>query len=150
MNAEHEARMNDVVWIAGIGALGAAVNAWVSDNSIPMPVVIKRAGVRIMRPGLIVSVLVGAMAAAAVLAPVAMSASLSGVVPLVPAAIAISVLSARCLSNEVDKRLLRAAVKYAATSPAAHPDTIEAMTSASPYALFTIAHEKLPVPRTPR
>jgi hypothetical protein len=76
--------------------------------------------------------------------------SSKGVVPLLPAAIAIGLLSARCLSNEADKRLLRSSVRYAATSPAVHPDSVEEIASAPPSRLFTIAKEMLPAPRAPR
>jgi hypothetical protein len=53
-------------------------------------------------------------------------------------------VSARWVTNEVDKLVLRKAVFKAASAPAAHPDTVDQMALAPPYALYTLADRLLP------
>jgi len=56
----------------------------------------------------------------------------------------ISFVSARWVTNEVDKLVLRKAVFKAASAPAAHPDTVDQMALAPPYTLYTLAERLQP------
>lgn len=53
-------------------------------------------------------------------------------------------LVARVLGSEVDKRLLRHALKNAISSPAAHPDMARAIDRATPYDVYRLALELVP------
>ena len=106
------------------GCVGGAVNALLSDNGFVLPRPETTSGMRIVRPGFLGNMLVGGVAAAiswGLYGPFAASFIAGGPVPLpgAPAigvtlsalvgAALIGVAGARWLSNEVDKRLLRAA-----------------------------------------
>jgi hypothetical protein len=54
-------------------------------------------------------------------------------------AIMVGVLGSRWLTNESDKRLLRLAILKASTTPAAHPDTVQAIEVAPPHVVLALA-----------
>jgi hypothetical protein len=56
----------------------------------------------------------------------------------------IAFVSARWVTNEVDKLLLRKAVFKAASAPAAHPDVVGEMEVAPPYILYDLTDRLLP------
>jgi hypothetical protein len=53
-------------------------------------------------------------------------------------------VTARVLTSEVDKVLLRLAVRSAAAAPAAHPEIAEAIDHAPPYAVYKMAVDLAP------
>ena len=53
-------------------------------------------------------------------------------------------ITVRWLTAEGDRVILRQAVHIAATAPAAHPDTVRAMTKASPDAIYEVVMELIP------
>lgn len=140
---------SEVIWImvsvALAGAVGGAVNALMSDNGFVLPSRVEVAdGASVIKPGYLGNMLIGAIAALvswglygsmgsynllgpsnANVVPVSLSiASLFG-------ALLIGVGGARWLTNEVDKKLLRAAASEAADkSPS--PDASRALSMATP------------------
>jgi hypothetical protein len=58
-------------------------------------------------------------------------------------------LTCRAVSNELDKALLRSAVRSAAVAPAAHPDVAKALERVPPYAVYELANTLAPRYRLP-
>jgi hypothetical protein len=54
--------------------------------------------------------------------------------------------TARLVTNEADKRLLHEAVCKASAAPAAPPDTVRAMETAQPWAIYLTTDALLPPP----
>lgn len=132
--------------IFGAGVLGGIVNAFMSDNGFVFPKVTGG----IVQPGGIGNAFIGGIAAvvswglygpfagAAILPSTAHPAG-SLVLSALVGAILVGISGARWLSNEADKRLLRAAgIEAAKQAPDA--SVVAAMTTASPAAAFRAAH----------
>lgn len=137
-------------WIAVAGAFGGALNAYLTDNRRVLPTkVLLGANGAVIRPGLLVSALIGGFTGGAAFAAFAGPAS-SPVGSSAPVRSALVVglllgaLAARWISNETDKRLLRAAACHAASAPAAHPDTVSEMEDAPPHRVFETAARLVP------
>jgi len=132
-------------WLVLAGATGGILNALLSDNVFLLPHFVSIGKRRIVRPGLLVNVAVGGLAifsAFRALEDVSCSPPImSGgrLLAAVLGAVIMGALSARWVTDEADKRFLRAAVRVASTAPAAHPDTVRAMEVAPPYVVYVTA-----------
>ena len=137
---------------AVIGGLGGALNAVLSDHTrlFPSVVTLTPGGTRVIRIGIAGNILTGAVVTVCLFWAMQTAGStlnangslgflLLGLIDLF-----ISFVSARWVTNEVDKLVLRKAVFKAASAPAAHPDTVDQMAVAPPYALYTLADRLLP------
>jgi len=146
--------MTPLTWFVAfvIGGAGGALNAVLSDHARLWPSVITLlpGGTRVVRIGIVGNILTGAAAIVSLfLAMKAAGSTLSatstiGLALLGFSTLFISFVSARWVTNEVDKLMLRNAVFKAASAPAAHPDTVGQMELAAPYALYTLADRLLP------
>jgi hypothetical protein len=143
------------VWIAlliicAAGAFGGLINALVTDNGFFLPCEQHTNGTMIVRPGFLGNVLTGIAAAVASWGlygsfgsielfhplPATTSFTLASVV----GAMLIGIGGARWLTNEVDKRLLRAAAAEAAAAPAS-TNSAQQMVAASPANVLDIAQK---------
>ena len=141
-------------WVLLGGGLGGAVNAVLSNNVSLLPALTLdrhgAAGTRVVRVGSLASTAAGAVAAAGVLwalrgllnLDVTLDSQVVG--PLLASSLFVGFVSARGLTNEADKALLRVAVRNAASSPAAHPEIAEAIDHASPYTVYQLALDLVP------
>lgn len=134
-----------LVWITGAGAAGGVVNAVATKNLNLLPSRLANGGgPSLFRPGLVVNIVSGAVVSAATFwtfagldgagPPTAGGVLLGIVVGLV-----VGSLGARSVTDESDKRLLRAAACKAAASPAADPATVRKMELAPPHAVLKTA-----------
>jgi hypothetical protein len=141
-------------WVLLGGGIGGAVNALLSNNLSLLPALtLDRhgpTGTRVVRVGSLASSTVGAAAAAGVfwalrgLVDLDVALSSQVVLPLLVSSFFVGFVSARGLTSEADKALLRLAVRNAATSPAAHPQIAEAIEHAPPYAVYKLALDLVP------
>ena len=135
-------------WVLGVGVMGGLVNAALTHNLNVWPRFIKSGANRqIARPGLAINLVTsgaGALAAFLALALEGCAVDVRTVGPGTLVAVLLGLLSARCLTDHIDKRLLREAACRACEAPAAHPDTVRAIQKAPPYAVFTAADELMP------
>jgi hypothetical protein len=135
--------------ILGAGAVGGIGNAMITDNGFPLPQWKQVDGAKILRPGVLGNVLLGALGALVswgLLSSVstliifsgnqAMSADLT-VGTLIGAIIA-GLGGARVLTSEVDKNLLKAAASEAAMATPS-PEKAKAIANSSPAAALDIA-----------
>jgi len=146
--------MASVSWVVALvmGGAGGALNALLSDPArlFPSVVTLSPGGTRVVRLGIVGNILTGAAVAvglywAARGAGATLSASGGfGLALLGGCDLFIAFVSARWVTNEVDKRVLRKAVFKAASAPAAHPDMVGEMEYAPPYTLYTLADRLLP------
>jgi hypothetical protein len=132
------------------GAVGGVVNALISNNGFPLPKRVQVDGIDVLRPGVLGNVLMGGVAAViswGLYGPASGTIIVGGrpatdTMALTLSAIAGALLvgagGARWLTNEVDKRLLKAAASQAALS-AARPDLAARLTVAPPAHAFEIA-----------
>ena len=136
------------------GAIGGVVNALLSDNGFILPRKEEQNNTRIIRPGFLVNIFIGGIAAlvswglygpfaevfiiGGTIDPQAGSTGLS--LSSVIGALLVGVGGARWLTNEVDKKLLRAAASRAASG---HPNDQKAIriSAASPAEALNIAAE---------
>jgi len=136
-------------WVAMGGGLGGALSAAISSNLTPFPAWCRSLdGGRLgpmTRVGLLVSSAVGAASSLGLLLALQGTADFDDVsrsgIPgrLLAFSLVVGFLAARSLTNEVDKALLRLAVRDAASAPAAHPEVAHALDSAPPYAVYELA-----------
>jgi len=127
----------ELVFLAG--AIGGLVNAMITDNGFFCPRVEQVKSIRVVRPGCIGNVFVGAVTAViswGLYGPFAEANLLENhKLSLTPStfagAILIGVAGAKWLTSEVDKRLLKAAVSQAAKAHSS-PEAAEQMLMASP------------------
>jgi hypothetical protein len=155
--------MSETIWLASlmVGGTGGALNAVLSDcaHVLPSLVTLSPGHTRIVRVGILGSTAMG-VATTVFLLYVIETAGASlpatsgfGLVLLGFCDLFIAFVSARWLKNEVDKLVLRQAVFKAASAPAAHPDFVDEMETASPYTLYTLVDRLLPgragAPMTP-
>jgi hypothetical protein len=134
-----------LVWIAGAGAVGGALNAFATDNRSLWPsYVTHTAGSRLFRPGLAVNAAIGMALSALVFWAVGIACvratSMGGAaVVAVIMGLLLGSLAARSITSEADKRLLHAAVCKAAAAPAADAATIRVIELALPHAVLKTA-----------
>jgi hypothetical protein len=141
--------------VCAAGAVGGVVNALMSDNGFILPRKEKNDKVRIVRPGYLGNVLIGAVGAGVswgLYGPFSSrvllgGAQQAGTAQLPPAelslaafvgAVLVGVAGARVLTNEVDKRLLKAAASEAASKPASD-DKAKSILMATPAQAFNLA-----------
>ena len=152
--SRHFTVMTSLSWLVAlvIGGAGGALNAVLSDHAglLPSVVTLSPGGTRVVRIGIVGNILTGAAAAVGLYWAIqAAGSTLSanggfGLVLLGCSDLFIAFVSARWVTNEVDKLVLRKAVFKAASAPAAHPDTVGQMEMAPPYTLYTLADRLLP------
>lgn len=138
-------------WIGAAGAAGACLNALMSGPIDLLPSVIRvSTDHRIPRPGLFVAAVIGGAASvgctaayAGLTCQPAFSADGAVAVALL-ASSACGFIAARCVTQESDRRVLRAAVCKASSAPAAHPDTVRAFESAPVSALYHAVEQLMP------
>ncbi len=141
-------------WVSFGGGLGGALNAATSSNLRPFPSwSVPLDGYRfgwVTRVGLLASAAVGAAASVGVLWALQDMADVNALrdhglpLRLVGASAFVGFITARGLTSEVDKVLLRLAVQKAASAPAAHPQIAQAIDHAPPYAVYELAAELAP------
>lgn len=139
------------IWVACLGGAGGAISAWSARASGPPP------GRRTSRVDVrrLTRIAVGAIIAAATASATAWMIG-SAAAPAMwigaralPASLAffwIGFVTTGWLSAERDKRVLHQAVCRAATAPAAHPDTVQALAHASPDAVYEAVDALVPRP----
>ena len=137
-----------LLYISLAGSVGGIVNALLSDNGFIMPKSEDIDGTKIIRPGMIGNILIGAVAAgiswglygAAATAP--LTGDTADPVPLtlsaLMGAVLVGIAGAKWLTNEVDKTLLKAAAVQAATSQISSQKA-QAIANATPAAALEIA-----------
>ena len=144
-----------LVWIAllivsAAGAFGGCINALLTDNGFFLPCEQQSHGTVIVRPGFLGNILISIAAA---LTSWGLYSSFGSVELLQPStsittftlasvvgAMLIGIGGARWLTNEIDKRLLRAAAVEAAAAPASTTSS-QAMIAASPAKILDIAQK---------
>ncbi len=142
------------IWPACLGAAGAALSAWLTRPRSLRPTLTSldegtwRFFVR--RLGRVALAVATASATAAATARMIASTAAPGVwlgAPAIPAALAffwIGFVTAGWMAAERDKLVLHEAVCRAATAPAAHPDTVQALAHASPDAVYEAVKALVP------
>lgn len=142
-----------LLWPFAIGGVGGGLNALLTDDRRLLPEVIRtRPGRRRpARAGLLANLALGGCTHAACVwalgAPDVTSAVLAGGLRLllfVAAGLVIGFIAARCVTAEIDARLLREAACHAAAAPAAHPDVVHRLETTSAYAMYRIAEGLMP------
>lgn len=156
-----------LVIVAVLGAAGGVANALMSDNGFILPRRETTGGTNILRPGFVGNMLLGALAAVifwGLYGPFA-EVNVVGVDPRqqpqvagatrgqgdmfgetlagLVTALLLGVAGARVITNEVDKKLLRATAAQAATNDAS-PEAAAAISSASPARALEIASGQPP------
>lgn len=131
------------------GAVGGVINALMTDNGFILPKYEDASGNKIWRPGVIGNVLIGAIAAVIswglygpfadfIILPKPATGEANINVSAFVGAILIGVAGAKWLSNEVDKKLLKAAASAAAAGTPT-PNAPSAIMAASPARALEIA-----------
>ena len=146
--------MTSLLWFVAlvIGGVGGALNAVLSDHArlLPSIVTLTPGGTRVVRIGIVGNILTGMIVTLCLFWAIQAAGSTLnangslGLVLLGLSDLFISFVSARWVTNEVDKLVLRKAVFKAASAPAAHPDTVDQMELAPPYTLYTLAERLQP------
>ncbi len=132
------------------GAIGGAVNALMTDNGFILPQYEDADGVKIWRPGVIGNILIGSVAALIswglygpfgdfILLPKPTAEQPEIKVAAFVGAILVGVAGAKWLSNEVDKKLLKAAAASAVAANAPAADAPARIMIASPANALRIA-----------
>ena len=128
------------------GAIGGFVNALLTDNGFIRPFSEPAGNTTILRPGVIGNVLVGAVAATIswglygpfaniMVAPLAQAAQPNLTLAALVGAVLVGVSGARWLTNEVDKKLLKATASAAVSAQAEPEAPVKIMTSSPAQAL---------------
>jgi hypothetical protein len=146
--------MTSVLWLVTllIGGAGGALNALLSDRARLWPSVLTLTpgGTRVVRIGIVGNILTGAAAAVCIYWAIQAAGSTLiakgglGLLLLGCSNLFIAFVTARWVTNEVDKAVLRQAVFKAASAPAAHPDTVGEMELAPPYTIYTLVDRLMP------
>jgi len=131
-------------WAAGLGGAGGALSAWLARHrgaAAPRPPVAAATGDlprgRVAQVGAAAVIAAGTAAGTAwMIGGAAASAAL--------AFFWIGFMTAGWMAAERDKAVLHAAVCRAATAPAAHPDTVQALAHATPDAVFEAVKALVP------
>ena len=145
-----------MIWIIFLiiflaGAIGGIINALMTDNGFAMPKYEDASGNKIWRPGVLGNFLTGGVGAVIswglygpfpnfVIFPEPKQSELSITVATLVGAILVGVAGAKWLSNEVDKKLLKAAASAAATAKPS-TDAPTRMMIATPANALKIAQE---------
>jgi hypothetical protein len=136
------------------GAFGGLINAILSENGFILPREEESENVNIIIPGVIANILTGAAAGfifwgltesntmSVIYGPGNEGAEITLTVYGVATALLAGIAGARYLTNEVDKRLLKAAASNAAASRPSTEDS-EKISNASPIQAFRIARKML-------
>lgn len=132
----HSPSMIDM-WIALAGIVGSGVVALVSNNRALWPSRIRVSRRWIVRPGLVATMVVGGVVALVMAHLLGAADGVRGAA--VSGGVMAGALAAGWVTNDADKRLLRAAATLAAAAPAAHPKTVSKMDVEPPHAVFVIA-----------
>ncbi len=142
------------IWPAGLGAAGAAMSAWLTWPRRVRPTrttLDENTGrVYLQRLSRVALAVATASATAAATAWMIASTAAPGMwpgAPAIPAALAffwIGFVTAGWMAAERDKLVLHEAVCRAATAPAAHPDTVQALAHASPDAVYEAVKALVP------
>ncbi len=139
-----------IIIVSAAGAFGGLVNALMTDNGFFLPCEQQSNGSAILRPGFVGNMLIGIVSAITswglyssfgaveLLQPLPTSASFT--LASVVGALLVGIGGARWLTNEVDKRMLRAAAAEAANAPAS-PATAQQIVAASPARILDIAQK---------
>jgi hypothetical protein len=146
--------MTDGIWLVSLvlGGTGGVLNAVLSDRARVLPsfVTLSPGRTRIVRIGILGNIVTGAATAGGLYGVIQLAGtnlattSSFGLALLGFCDLFVAFLSARWLTNEVDKLVLRKAVFKAVSAPAAHPDAVGEMQMASPYALYIFVDRLLP------
>lgn len=145
------------IWVACLGGAGGTVSAWLTRQRGAPPA---RSSLNLLSRGAVVVGRLGQLALAAAIAAgtaAAVAWMIGGTAEpalwvgtrTVPAALAffwIGFVTAGWMAAERDKLLLHQAVCRAATAPAAHPDTVQALAHASPDAVYEAVKGLVPRP----
>jgi hypothetical protein len=150
---------NLLLMVCFAGAFGGVVNALLTDNGFILPRTETANQVKIIRPGVIGNIIIGAVAAGISwglygpfnLAVVFGTTPPSSDPPLKPyltlaalvGAVLVGIAGAKWLTNEVDKKLLRAAASEAA-SRQQQPDAARGIMLATPADALSIAQASRP------
>jgi len=137
-----------------LGGAGGLANAALTDNLTLLPSLVRspRGTRRTIRLGVIGNV---ALAAGAATVCVWALAGLGSFTPTANGGQLLALLitstclgfgTARLATNEADKWLLREAVCKASAAPAAPPDTVRAMETAQPWAIYVTTDALMPTP----
>jgi len=135
------------IWLVSliVGGTGGALNAVLSDCAHVMPslVTLSPGRTRVVRVGILGNIAAG-VATAVLLLRVIEIAGARFTATTGVGLVLFAFVSARWLTHEVDKLVLRKAVFKAASAPAAHPDVVDEMETAPPYTLYTLVDRLLP------
>jgi hypothetical protein len=140
--------------IFAFGAVGGVVNALLTDNGFILPKKEEKNNTKIIRPGFLVNIFIGGIAALVswgLYGPFAQAFIIGGAIEPAVNSIGLSLSSviggllvgvggARWLTNEVDKKLLRAAASKAASGQPNDQKAIR-ISAASPAEALNIAAE---------
>ena len=140
--------------IFAFGAIGGLVNALLTDNGFILPKKEEKDSTKIIRPGFLVNIFIGGIAALVswgLYGPFAAAFIIGGTIEPDAGSIGLSLSSAiggllvgiggaRWLTNEVDKKLLRAAASKAASGRPSDQKAIR-ISAASPAEALSIAAE---------
>ena len=142
-------------WLSVVPALGAAgglLNAAATSNLRVLPSLVRSArGMKpLLRIGLLGNMLVATVTSTicvwALRVPAAFGPDMNvgDLLLLLLTSGSIGFAAARLATNETDARLLREAVCRASASPAAPPDTVQAMETATPWDVFAATTSLMP------
>lgn len=142
-----------LVWAAVAAAAGGALNVVVSRDYRFWPSVRWDVpGSRVVRPGLLLGAVAGAGPAGLLVVIGHMitgaATSVYTIALLVAGSLSLGFVVSRWLTSEMDKRLLRAALRQACAAPAASPDVVRAVLAAAPQRAYELASEMMPRPLT--
>jgi hypothetical protein len=145
--------MTGIFWLVtmAVGGMGGGLNAAFSDRARVWPSVVTLSPgcTRVLRIGVLGSLVIGAVAAVFMrwliyISGTTLHADGFGYALLGFCDFFIAFVSARWITNEVDKLVLRKAVFKAASAPAAHPEVVGEMEMAPPYTLYTLVDRLMP------
>ena len=131
------------------GAVGGIINALLTDNGFVFPSFESASGTKIWRPGIIGNLLIGAISAiiswglygpfaSLIILPHAANTNPNISVAAFVGAMLVGIAGAKWLSNEVDKKLLKATA-VAAAAGTATPESPAAISAATPAKALEIA-----------
>lgn len=138
-------------WVAGSGALGGLINAFISDNGLRIPGLEKVNGSKIIRLGFIGNCVIGAVAAAlswGLYGPFAdmyiiggsssqdvTSQKLGLTILALLSAVLVGFSGVRWITNEAEKKFLRLSGSEAANKPS-NPNLARSFLTAKPFQIY--------------
>lgn len=137
-----------------LGGMGGLLNATLTDNLRLWPALAPAgsSGKRLVRVGLACNVALASLTSAgcvwalAGLGSFVQEPSGGQLLAMLITSLVIGFGAARLATNETDMRLLHEAVCKASAAPAAPPDTVRAMETAHPWAIYTTTDTLMPPP----